>query len=38
MVYGDVPAGDCWQLFPDALRSRFEKLANRLEPLLSDTD
>ena len=37
MVYGDVPAGDCWQLFPDALRSRFEKLANRLEPLLSDT-
>lgn len=35
MVYGDTPAGQCWRLLPDALRTRFETVARRLEPLLA---
>ena len=37
MVYGGVPAAQVWNLFPTALRSRFETVAERLRPLLADT-
>lgn len=36
MVYGGVPAAQVWDLFPTALRTRFEAVAERLRPLLDD--
>ncbi len=37
MIYGGVPAAQCWDLFPDALRRRFEAVSDRLRPLLDST-
>lgn len=34
MVYGDLPASQVWQLLPAELRTRFEAVASRLEPLI----
>lgn len=36
MVYGGVPAAQCWALFPHRLRARFEVLAERIRPVLAD--
>jgi Ser/Thr protein kinase RdoA (MazF antagonist) len=39
MVYGGVPAAQCWDLLPTALRRRFEAVAHRLTPIMdADTD
>lgn len=35
MVYGGVPAADCWALFPADLRRRFEQVRDRMRPLLA---
>lgn len=35
MVYGGLPAPQCWPLFPDDLRRRFEAVRERMRPLLA---
>jgi Ser/Thr protein kinase RdoA (MazF antagonist) len=35
MVYGRTSARECWALFPEDLRGRFEALAEHVRPLLS---
>lgn len=36
MVYGGVPAADCWRLLPASLRGRFEAVADRARGYLDD--
>lgn len=39
MVYGDLPAEECWKLLPARLRSRFDAVSERLRPIIAaDTD
>lgn len=35
MVYGDVPAADCWDLLPAELRARFERVSARMAPTMA---
>lgn len=39
MVYGELPAEECWKLLPAPLRRRFDAVADRLGPIMaSDLD
>jgi Ser/Thr protein kinase RdoA (MazF antagonist) len=39
MVYGDVPAADCWSLLPTVVRRRFEAVAERMADVMdADAD
>ncbi len=35
MVYGGVPAAECWDLVPERLRERFQAVADRMLPIMS---
>jgi len=35
MIYGDVPAAECWDLLPAPLRARFERVAERMTPVMA---
>ena len=35
MVYGDTPAAECWDLLPEPLRTGFERVAERMSPVLA---
>lgn len=35
MVYGDLPAKQCWKLLPVGLRRRFDDVSDRLRPIMS---
>lgn len=35
MVYGGVPAADCWDLLPVKLRRRFDAVSERMKPLIA---
>ncbi len=38
MVYGDVPAEECWKLLPAPLRRRFDAVSDRLAPIMGTDD
>ena len=39
MVYGGLPASACWQLLPEELRARFERVSRRLQTVMAaETD
>ncbi|QKJ18340.1 phosphotransferase enzyme family protein [Microbacterium hominis] len=35
MVYGDVPAAECWTMLPADLRARFDRVAERLDGVMA---
>ena len=38
MVYGGVPAAECWNLLPAPLRARFEAVGERMEDVMASAD
>ncbi len=38
MVYGGIPAADCWNLLPAPVRARFEAVAERTADVFASTD
>jgi Ser/Thr protein kinase RdoA (MazF antagonist) len=38
MVYGGIPAADCWTLLPASLRARFEALADEMAEVMGSAD
>lgn len=38
MVYGSIPAADCWNLLPATLRKRFEDISERMVDIMGSTD
>ena len=38
MVYGGIPAADCWELLPPAVRTRFDAVAERMLGVMASAD
>lgn len=38
MVYGGIPAADCWTLLPPAVRARFDGVAERMTGIMASAD
>ncbi|MET0735520.1 MAG: phosphotransferase [Microbacterium sp.] len=38
MVYGGLPAADCWELLPPPLRARFDAIAERMAEMMASAD
>ena len=38
MVYGGIPAEDCWALLPGAVRARFDAVAERMIDIMGSSD